>query len=69
METTRKKGAQRMTEQGYRQVVLWLTEPEWELMRRVAKIVRKPISTMCREELFSALATPEDRARNRSYRK
>lgn len=32
------RGASRMREQGYRQVMLWLSPDEWALIRRAAKL-------------------------------
>lgn len=68
-KSARKTGSQRMQEQGFRQVVLWLTEVEWEVCRRVAKDRGKPISTTVREDMFGVHATNEERLRNMNYRK
>lgn len=58
-----------MQEQGFRQVVLWLTEVEWAVFRRVAKDQGKPIATMARREIFELHATNEERLRNMNSRK
>lgn len=58
-----------MQEQGFRQVVLWLTDVEWACFRRIAKEQGKPIARAVREDMFGVHATNEERLKNLNYRK
>ena len=38
-----------MKEQGYRVVTLWMSPGEWELCKKAARELRKPLATWIRE--------------------